>query len=97
MSPDGATTPRLRETNAGYGGQEVDTIGRMPQLQDPIGFSQVACAQLQIPESERLQCLQYALHVFGCRPNEYVYVTGKARVSMECDRVAANNEVLNFR
>ena len=90
-----ARLPRRIEIDARNGGENIDAIGWIAQLDDLTWLKQIPFRNAGATEPECSQRAKNLLCVARRSADEEVDVTRVTRVPMKCHRVAADNEIFN--
>ena len=75
--------------------QQVDAYRGIPQLDHRAGFLEVTGLQSEAAETELTQRLENALDVFNTRAEPDIEVARVPRLTVNRQRVPANDQVLN--
>jgi hypothetical protein len=91
-----ARSPCSLEVDAGDGGQNVDPIGRTTELNNLAGRDEVFASNAKVSEAEGSQRSEHSISIGSRRPHEEVYVAGEPWMAMVGDRMATDDDELNF-
>src|SRR5947207_4921251 len=76
-------------------GEQIDSVRRTAQLNQPFGFGKVRFLEAGIPETEVIQKIDKLGCVFGRRSNQNIQISRVTRPTVEGQAVRTHDHIIN--